>query len=108
METLPFLGLTIAIEFVIIVLFFRWKWKDAAIFSILINLITWPIGMYLYHHWQINWYILESGITVVEAIAVYHFWNVNATKAIFVALVANAVTAFFLPILHFIGIDYLF
>lgn len=104
MQALPYLAITIGFELIVVLLFFRWQLRDAAIFSILVNLITWPIGMYLYHHGQVNWYILEGSIVLVEAVAVYYYWNVTAAKALLIALVANTITAFLLPVLDFLGI----
>lgn len=108
MGILFYFGATIVLEFLVLLLFFGKERGECLRFAILVNAITWPLGTYAFHQWQVNWFVVEGLIFAAEAVAVYFYWNVSPPKALLVSIVANGLTAGIFPLLHWFGVDYPF
>ncbi len=99
------LTLTIILEYLVWLLFFRKEWWAALKFSILVNVFTLPIGTYAVHELEVNWYLVEGIIFATEAVAIYLYWNTGVLKAALASIAANLLTACLFPVLYWLGID---
>lgn len=88
---LPFF-ITILVEFLINILLIKDKTKKIVLYTILINLFTWPIGSIIYGA-GVNFYILEFFIFITEGILLMLLFEIKFKKAFFVSFVGNLVTA---------------
>lgn len=89
-----YLALTIAIEVPIYFLFDRKKIAFAVLILVLANCFTWPIINILYQTTSIHLLILESGVTIAEALIIYYFLEQKISKAFLISLIQNSVTTF--------------
>ncbi|HNM31436.1 MAG TPA: hypothetical protein PKM51_01700 [Chitinophagales bacterium] len=89
-----YLALTIFIEIPIYFLFVRKQFAYSILILVLANCLTWPILNILYHTTSIPLLVLESGVTLVEAIIIYYFLQQRFLKALLISFVQNAVTTF--------------
>lgn len=106
MTLLLYFGITVLLEYLVLLLFFWREWWPCMQFVVLINTITWPIGMYAYNDWGANWYLVEGCIFLVEAIGIYFFWRISAVKALLISTLANGLTAGLIPFLNLFGINF--
>ncbi|HNE49601.1 MAG TPA: hypothetical protein PLZ64_00595 [Chitinophagales bacterium] len=88
------MALTIFIEIPIYFLFVRKQFAYSILILVLANCLTWPILNILYHTTSIPLLVLESGVTLVEAIIIYYFLQQRFLKALLISFVQNAVTTF--------------
>jgi len=91
---LKYLALTMLIEIPIYFLFDRKRILFSILILILANCFTWPIINVLYQQTNIHLLILETGVTLVEAIIIYYFLLPKFSKAFLVSLVQNSITTF--------------
>lgn len=96
------LFLTIAVEFVVYVLFFRKNVLTLLFYAILINLFTHPIAYYFYnylsgpHHYSafnIYFLIVELIVFLTEAVLIMILLKLNWKKSLLLSLIANLTTA---------------
>ena len=64
---------TILIELPVAIWLFRYQYKNAILFCILINLFTWPLLHFLLLYFDINIFLLEGAVVILEA-AVYRIF----------------------------------
>ena len=74
--------------------FFIEKIAYSILILILANCFTWPILNILFHNTHIHLLILETGVTVVEALIIYFFLQQKFSKALLISFVQNVVTTF--------------
>ncbi|HNA38280.1 MAG: hypothetical protein IT275_01055 [Chitinophagales bacterium] len=91
---LKYLALTIAIEIPIYFLFDRNKIAYSTFVLILANCFTWPIVNILFHNTNIHLLILESGVTIVEAIIINIFLQDKFSKSLLISFIQNSITTF--------------
>lgn len=89
-----YLLLTMLIEIPIYFLFVRKKIAYTILILILANCFTWPILTILFHNTHIHLLLLESGVTLVEAIIIHFFLEQKFPKAVLISFVQNVVTTF--------------
>ncbi|MFN8285004.1 MAG: hypothetical protein U0U67_17405 [Chitinophagales bacterium] len=89
-----YLLLTMLIEIPIYFLFDRKKVAYSILILILANCFTWPILNILFHNTQIHLLILETGVTIAEAIIICFFLEQKFSKALLISLVQNVVSTF--------------
>lgn len=89
-----YLLLTMLIEIPIYFLFDRKKIGYTILILVLANCFTWPIINILYQTTNIHLLILETGVTIVEAIIIWYFLQQKFTRAFLISLVQNSVTTF--------------
>lgn len=87
-----YLALTIAIELPIYFIFDRKHILYSAFILILANFLTWPILNILHQTTTIPLFVLESGVTLTEAIIIYYYLNQSFKKAILISAVQNTTT----------------
>jgi len=83
---------TLLIEIPIYFIFVRKQITRTILILFFANMLTWPILNLLYFNTNINLLILESGVTLVEAIIIYLFLNQKPAKALLISFVQNAVS----------------
>ncbi len=89
-----YLALTIAIEIPVYFLFDKRRILFSVLILVLANCFTWPIINILYQTTNIHLLILESGVTLTEAIIIYYFLDQKFSRALLISFVQNAVTTF--------------
>lgn len=63
-------------------------------FLILINIFTLPIAYFLYHQYQINFYVLELSVISLEGILCFLYFKISVRTAFVLAFLSNLVSAF--------------
>lgn len=89
-----YLALTIAVEVPVYFLFERKRIAFTILILILANCFTWPIINILYQTTNFHLLILESGVTITEAIIIYFFLEQRFSKALLISLIQNSITTF--------------
>ena len=97
------LVITIAVEFLVYLLFIRSKILKVFIFSVVINCFTHPAAFYiysiisekysLYDNFNIYFIIIELIVFLAEIIFIQLLFQLNLKKAILISFTANLVTA---------------
>ena len=96
--------LTLVIELSILVLFFKRKKRETALFTGLgVNLATWSIYHILEFSTDLNTNIIEIIIVVVEAVAYSLILKCGWVKAFVISIIANALSY---SLIHLIPADY--
>lgn len=90
-----YLALTMLIEIPIYFLFNRKRILYAIFILVLANCLTWPILTILLQNTNIHLLILEIGVTLTEALIIYHFLEQKCTKALLISLIQNGITTCF-------------
>jgi hypothetical protein len=94
-----FFLLTLIIELPVIYLFYKKDpiaigWKQVLVPFFLLNLFTWPLLHIFLESSDINIYLLEFGVVIVEAIGYKLFMKSSWGKALLASLIANALSYF--------------
>ncbi|MCC6866640.1 MAG: hypothetical protein IT280_10825 [Ignavibacteria bacterium] len=103
------LGITIAVEYIVYLIFIRKKPYCLLLYSIIINCITHPLAYYFYSYFlsntlsinsleinnSVNIYfiIIELVVFLSEVIPIKYLINVSYKKAFLISFTANLVTA---------------
>ena len=103
-----FLLLTIVVEIVIVLFILRKKPLHLILYVILINCLTWPLAFIIFVMSSstlyvitsglgieilINFFLIEIAVFIVEAVLIKLLIEIKFRRALFIAFVANIVTA---------------
>ncbi len=89
---LTLLLLTILMEIVVYLIFFRKNFKKVLLYCILINAFTWPLAMLFYG--LTNFFILtEILVFLTEIYLIKILFGIKLEKAFVLSLIANLITA---------------
>lgn len=86
------LFLTIITEFLVNALLLRQNIGKVLFYTFLINLLTWPVAKIILDM-GMNFYLLETLIIIIESILIMLLFEARITKAMFVSLIGNGITA---------------
>jgi ABC-type multidrug transport system permease subunit len=86
-----YLFYTFILEIPFLFLFFRKqdKWWMIILIGVLLSSFTWPLGMYAYHEWKWNIYLLEFLIALTEGVLIKQYWDCSWSKALTVSFLMN-------------------
>jgi hypothetical protein len=84
--------LTLAIELGIVASISRLN-RRALLIGVIVNLITHPWASYVYAVWNVNFFVVEVLVIVVEAILWRTLWPTSRSMAWRMSLLANASSA---------------
>jgi hypothetical protein len=62
--------------------------------GIVMSSFTWPLGMYAFHVWHWNIYLLEILIAFTESVIIRYYWNTSWQKALAAGFAMNVVSFF--------------
>lgn len=96
-----FLVLTIIIEFLVVWGFLRQSPMKLLLFVSLINALTWPVAMYAYNDLSLNFWLIESGVTLVESLLFSRVLQLPYSRAFLIAAAANGVTSLLSKVLFY-------
>jgi len=85
--------LTFIIELIVFFWFFRKNYAQIALYTLLINLFTWPLANLVYDFWS-RLFFIEIGVFVIEGFLIMLLLELNYKKAFLISLVANILSAF--------------
>ncbi len=91
---LKYLLFTMLIEIPIYFIFDRKNYAYSILILILANCFTWPILNLLFQYTTIHLLVLESFVTIAEAIILYLFLDQKISKAILISFIQNVITTF--------------
>jgi hypothetical protein len=81
--------LTLLLELPFVVWAYRKEWKWTLLVGFLLNLFTWPLLIYLYHHTTIHVNWLEIGVALTEGLGYGLFMKGSRIKAFVLAFAVN-------------------
>ena len=84
--------ITIIVELPVIYYLTKIKFKEAIVYSFLINSFTWPLAMIAYHL-EFNFYLIEVLVALTESILLLALIQKNYLKLVITTLIMNAITA---------------
>lgn len=84
--------LTFLIEFFVILLFIRAEPKKLLLYSLIVNIITFPLATILYNGIS-GLVIIELGVFLVESVILMRLLKIKYAKAVLISFVANVITA---------------
>lgn len=64
-------------------------------FIVLINLFTNPLAQFAFYGFEINFWIVEAIVIMIEAILIYYFFKIKLYIAFIVSILINALSSLF-------------
>lgn len=92
MNQLFYLFFTIIIEFIVYIISIKKNILNLLLYSLLINLVSWPLAILLYDLFGLFW-IIEIGVFILESVLIKYLVEISWKKAIFISFIANLITA---------------
>jgi len=93
-EQLPMLLLaTIAIEYLVLLVFLKKEPLKLLLYSVLVNCVTWPLATFLYYSIFPQFLLLEIIVLLVEMILLKLLLQIKIGKALLLSFATNFVTA---------------
>ncbi len=87
------LGLTVVIETIILVLLMRpRRWREIALYGLLINCFTQPLATYSYRNLVHNLAVVEIAVCLIEAVLLMQLFRISAKRAAVYSFIANGTT----------------
>lgn len=99
---LTVLFITIAVEYVVYVLFFRKDFLKLLFYAVLINLFTHPLAYYFYNYltspesssaFNIYFLIVELVVFLAETVLIMILFKIDLKKAVLLSFLSNLTTA---------------
>lgn len=99
---LTVLFITIAVEYVVYVLFFRKDFLSLFFYAILINLFTHPLAYYFYNYltspesssaFNVYFLIVELVVFLTETVLIMILFRIDLKKAVLLSFLSNIATA---------------
>jgi len=97
------LFLTIAVEFIVCMLYIRSKTLVIFFYAVIINCLTHPAAFYIYsifseksdlnNNFNIYFLIIEIVVFLAEILPIKYLFNISLKKAVLISLSANIATA---------------
>jgi|SRR3989344_2222840 len=84
--------ITIIVELPVIYYLTKIKFKEAIVYSFLINSFTWPLAMIAYHL-EFNFYLIEVLVVLTESILLLALIQKTYPKLLIAAIIMNTITA---------------
>ena len=80
--------LTLAIEFVILLVFFRISWFKVLGYGLAVNLLTWPMAQLVYEVYR-NLLLIELGVFIAEGFLIMLLFKARFGKAFIISFIMN-------------------
>jgi hypothetical protein len=86
-----YLFYTFLLEIPILYWFLRKQdnWLMISLVGVLLSSFTWPLGMYAYHEWHWNIYLIEFLIACTESIFIKIYWQLTWGRALVIGFIIN-------------------
>jgi hypothetical protein len=92
MNQLFYLFFTIIIEFIVYIISIKKNILNLLLYSLLINLVSWPLAILFYDLFGLFW-IIEIEVFILESVLIKYLVEISWKKAIFISFIANLITA---------------
>ena len=97
------LSITVLLEYLVLLYFFRKEYWPCLQFAVLMNAVSLLLALFMLNQLGFYWWLILPIIIALEALGIYFFWVVKPSKAALISFSANVISAGVLALMGILG-----